>query len=332
MLKQATLHGLLSALVVSVAVGQSVTRHTFVRPQLGTQVRIVLYAADSAQAHLAASAAYSRIDALNARLSNWLVHSEVSQLPASYGQPIAVSDDLWTVLSAAYQVAEQSSGHFDVTVGPLTRLWRWSVRRQQLPDQAAIKQAKSAVGYRYMELDAINQTVKLKQSGMQLDLGGIAKGYIADEALRVLVELGHESSMVDAGGDIALGAPPPDAEGWPVQITIADSLGGRVLSELVLSHCGVAASGPTFRYFEHEGTRYSHIVSPDTGMGVTFDRIVTVVATSGLQADAWASAYSVMDVEAAVIHARQVPQIDLYIVEHRDGQQVMQTSVRRKAE
>ena len=328
--RQASLCCALSLLIAGAAFGQPLERFVFDRPQMGTQVRIVLYAADSVQAEQAAIAAFGRIDSLNVRLSDWMQDSELSRLSQTHDRPVQVSRDLWTVLSAAQKMAAASGGNFDVTVGPITRLWRWGMRRNQLPNQTALEEARHSVGYQYLDLDAHGQTVRLLRSGMRLDLGGIAKGYVADEALRVLQQLGYAASMVDAGGDMALGAPPPDSSGWPVQITVADSTGRRVQKELILAHCGVAASGATYQYIEHEGTRYSHIVSPYTGLGVTVERIVSVVASSGMQADAWASAYSVM--EAAADHAAQQAQLDVYLVQRSGGRHWMQASRNRAPE
>ncbi|MDE2729917.1 MAG: FAD:protein FMN transferase [Bacteroidota bacterium] len=320
----------LSWLAAGAALGQPLERFMFDRSQMGAVVRVVLYAPDSVRAHQAAAAAFARIDSLNAHLSDWIQDSELNRLSRTYGQPVQVSDDLWMVLSTAQAIAAASEGHFDVTVGPLTRLWRWGMRRNQLPNPAEVEKALRSVGYRYLDLDALHQTARLLRSGMRLDLGGIAKGYAADEALRVLQELGYAASTVDAGGDMAIGAPPPNSAGWPVQITVADSTGRRVRKELILAHCGVAASGATYRFIEHEGTRFSHIVSPLTGMGITFDRIVTVVASSGMQADAWASAYSVM--EAAADHAVYQAQLDLYLVQRSGGKERMWVSRNRVPE
>ncbi|MCH8961188.1 MAG: FAD:protein FMN transferase, partial [Bacteroidetes bacterium] len=167
---------------------QPLERYAFSRGQMGTTFNIVLYAPDSVLARRAADAAFARIDTLNQRLSDYLVDSELSRLSATAGEgrAVPVSDDLWTVLMAAQRMAEQTGGAFDVTVGPLTRLWRWAMRRNRLPPEDRLEQARKAVGYRHLVLDRAARAVGLKKPGMRLDLGGIAKGFAVDEALAVL--------------------------------------------------------------------------------------------------------------------------------------------------
>ncbi len=267
---------------------QALQRFVFVRPQMGVQVNIVILASDSAHAATGAEAAFVRIDTLNAKLSDYLSNSELARLSgaAGGGRPVRVSDDLWFVLVQAQRFAKDTGGLFDPTVGPLTRLWRWAARRNTLPPQSEIDAARSRVDFRLMVLDHSAQTVQLARHGMRLDLGGIAKGYAADKALTVLREEGLVYAVVDVGGDIAVGEVPEDSTGWTVEIGPA----GRVQ----LAGCGIAASGSTYRYTEQDGVKYSHILDPRTGMGLTHRRTVTVIAPSATEADALASAASVM--------------------------------------
>ncbi len=254
---------------------------------MGTKVTIVLYAADSLQAKQGAAQAFARFDQLNLTLSDYRVDSELSRLSDSGGalKAVPVSQDLWVVLSKAQEVARKTGGLFDPTVGPLTRLWRWAFRRHSLPPLDRLQEATAAVGYQFLELDSATRSVRLLLPGMRLDLGGIAKGFAADEALAILQSHGIAAAVVDAGGDIALGAAPPGAPGWDV--TLAP------FGDVSFARCGVATSGASYRYMESDGVRYSHIVDPRTGLGVTHGRSVTVVAQSAMEADALASAASV---------------------------------------
>src|SRR5215471_18110824 len=195
------------------------SRYSFTEPHMGTRFKIIVYAPDEATASKAAKAAFERIAELDGIMSDYRPASELMQLCKKAGEePVKVSNDLFYVLSKAQQVAERSDGAFDVTVGPVVRLWRVARKTRQLPAPDKLKAALDLVGYQNVKLDPKAQTVQLLKPGMQLDLGGIAKGYAADEALKVLEKHGVKSALVAAGGDIAASAAPPEAKGWTVGI------------------------------------------------------------------------------------------------------------------
>lgn len=302
---------MISLITAVSAGGQTHTRLAFKKPLMGTEVRIVLYAADSVAATEAVELAFARITELNNHLSDYLTKSELSQLSNTYDQPVQVSDDLWQVLHAAQEIAHASEGAFDVTAGPLTFLWRRAMRRAMLPDSTDLNEAMTTVGYELLQLDADNQTVRLHKDNMRLDLGGIAKGYAADQALEVLVREGFSSAAVDAGGDISLGEAPPNSDGWSIKVFSGESETG----EMILENCGIAVSGDSYRYLDYQGVRYSHILDPETGYGVTHERKVAVIAPSAMIADAWASVYSVMDWQAIPLSIQEQDGLSIRIVE-----------------
>ena len=267
---------------------QPLRQFVFSRPLMGTQFWIHVLSSDSLRAEAGADSAFARVDLLNRHLSDYFSDSELTRLSRSSGsgRTFPVSEDLWLVLSKAQRIAQDTGGRFDPTVGPLTRLWRWAFRRNMLPGRADIEWARTRVGYHLVELEDADRSVRLRKRGMRLDLGGIAKGFAADEALRVLASWALPFAVVDAGGDIALGASPPDSAGWPVTL---DTLG-----EVHLAGCGIATSGATHRHMVYDGVRYSHILDPRTGIGLTHHRTIAVVAPTAMEADALASAASVM--------------------------------------
>jgi thiamine biosynthesis lipoprotein len=258
---------------------------------MGVPFRLVAYGAEEGPARAALSAAFATVARIDSLMSDYRPDSEVSLLSDLSGRRAAkVSAETWQVLSLARTWSERTGGAFDVTVGPLTRLWRWSSRRGELPDPARLERARSAVGHGYLVLDADRRTAWLEREGMALDLGGIAKGFAADAALATLIEQGLSSALVDAGGDLALGAPPPRAEGWRVVVP-----GGDVL---LLARSGIATSGDRHRWVEIEGVRYSHVVDARTGLGLVEAPTVAVVAPDATTADVLASALSVLDTDA----------------------------------
>jgi thiamine biosynthesis lipoprotein len=284
----------------SPAFGQpgAMQRYELAQPHMGTQFGIALYAPDEATARRAFEAAFARIGELDDRLSDYDATSELSQLSKSSPTtaPVAVSDDLWNVLSISQDLARRSGGAFDVTVGPLTQLWRRVRRQRALPDQERLKAALAAVGYRHLKVHETDRTVELRQANMRLDLGGIAKGFAGDEALRAMAKHGVTRALVNGGGGLSLGDPPPGEQGWKVGVAPLEPE-AEPSRTLVLANCGVATSGDAWQYVEIDGVRYSHIINPKTGLGLTTRSSVTVVASNGTLADGLATAASVLGPE-----------------------------------
>lgn len=261
---------------------------------MGTEFRIVLYATDKSLADTAAAAALHRIDELNDIFSDYQEDSEVSKLSASAGSrtKMSVSSEMWEVLQLAKKLSRKSRGAFDITIGPLSKLWRRAFRRKEFPKWSQISSANALVNYRYVKLYGHSRRVKLKKSGMHLDLGGIAKGYTVDAVYQVLLTYGIEQALVDGGGDIYAGAAPPGASGWEVRFVPADQ--PDEVTSLLLEHQAIASSGSTYKFLEWDGRRYSHIIDPRTGLGVTETAIINVIADNCTTADALASALSVL--------------------------------------
>ena len=274
-------------------------RFEFARALMGTEFRIIVFGVDSVTVSDAAMSAFSRIEELNRVMSDYLPDSELNRLSdgAGSGESVEVSEDLWTVLRFAQRLAEESDGAFDVTVGPLTRLWRRAIRRVEVPDSTEILTALDLVGYSLLVLDSTStehaRMVQLERAGMRLDLGGIAKGYAVDRAFDILVAAGFSQILVDGGGDMRLGESPPARDGWTITIAGLDEDDERSARLRHLSNTALAQSGATYRFVERDGVRYSHIIDPRTGYGMTDGRIATVAAPTCMEADALASALSV---------------------------------------
>lgn len=264
------------------------------QPHMGTIVRIVADCDDPEQFQKVTNQAFERIRQIEQICSDYRSDSEVLQLSAKSptSEPISVSNDLWNVLKQANQVNRASHGAFDVTVGPLTKEWRRFRRRGKL-DPMRIEDVRVAVGAKHMTLDEKKQAVSLSVADMRIDLGGIAKGYAIDAALEVLTRHGITRALVDAGGDISVTDAPRGEAGWRVGIAGLDPKQPPLLVAHI-SNCAVATSGDAFQFLEHEGKRYSHILDPRTGYGVDHRATVTVFASSATQADAWASAITVL--------------------------------------
>jgi thiamine biosynthesis lipoprotein len=272
-----------------------------VRPQMGTLVRIQLYAPDTGRADAGFRAAFERIAQLDAVMSDYRADSEVSRMClTAVRKPVKVSADLFTVLAASRALAEETGGAFDVTLGPVTLLWRQARREHRLPAPGALREALQHSGYRKLLLDSAARTVMLDQEGMRIDLGGIGKGYAADAALSALAELGIRRALVAASGDLAIGDAPPGRKGWSVGIEAPGAGAEGFTRVLELCNAAVSTSGDSTQNLETGGVRYSHIIDPATGMGLTQPIAVSVVARRGIDADSWSTALSVLGPERGV--------------------------------
>lgn len=284
--------------------GQDATRRfEFHQPQMGTEFTLILYTADEALAKEAADAAFARIAELNAILSDYEPESEAMRLCASAGgEAVALSKDLYRVLHLSIDLAAQTDGAFDPTVGPVVRLWRRARRTHQLPNPEDLAKARSLVNYRNILLYEGSSKARLLERGMKLDFGGIAKGYAADEALKVLKQRVGNRVLVAAAGDIVCGDPPPGEPGWKVEVAALKGQGeARGPSPvLLISNRAVSTSGDTEQFVEIGDVRYSHIVNPRTGLGVVGRSSVTVVADCGAKADSLATAASVLGPQEAM--------------------------------
>jgi len=264
---------------------------------MGTLFRIVVYAPDQEHALTACRAAFVRIAHLDNIMSDYKEDSELMRVcREAADKPVKVSPDLFRVLQASQEVARQSDGAFDATVGPVVRLWRRARRQQQLPDTKRLEAARQLVGFEKLRLDPQQQTVQLALPGMLLDLGGIGKGYAADAALEVLERHGLKQVMVVAGGDVRVGEAPPGAIGWKIGIAGLQD-GTRPTEYLLLRQVAVSTSGDLEQFVEIAGRRYSHIVDPHTGQALVGRRSATVVAPTGTQSEAWATALCVLGPE-----------------------------------
>jgi thiamine biosynthesis lipoprotein len=270
-------------------------RFEFTQIHMGTEFRIVLYAPDEATAKKASEAAFARIAELDGIMSDYKQTSELMELcKKAGGEPAAVSDDLLAVLVRALEISRLTEGAFDITVGPVVRLWRRARRTMQMPDADELAEALKLVGYRKVMVDTKAKTVRLTAKGILLDLGGIAKGFAAKAALEVLRRHGIRQALVAGGGDIAVGEAPPDAKGWRIGIGPLSNPTAKPSHYLLLTNAAVSTSGDTEQYVVIGGKRYSHIVDPKTGLGLTTRMSTTVIMTDGQSSDGLAAGLCVL--------------------------------------
>lgn len=293
---------------------------------MGVEFEVVLYASSQREADAAIDQAMARIAALNKTLSDYDLESELSKLSASSTTAthsigpfpaVRVSDDLWSVLSASQRISAASDGAFDITLGQLTKLWRRARRWKELPEAEALAKTRATVGYQNIRLNAADQSVQLLRPDMRLDLGGIAKGYAADEALAVIKKCGFQRALVRASGDIAVGEAPPGETGWRIGIAPLDP-NQPPHRFVILAKAAISTSGDAQQHLVVNGRRYSHILDPRSGMPVEGRSSVTVIAPTGTLADGLATAASVLGPDSSPALVGKFPEVALLLV-HEDG-------------
>ncbi len=289
---------------------------TFSQRLMGTDVKIVLNYNKSSHLEAAVKEAYLEGNRLNLIFSDYIADSELSKFSRSSNsvssEEIKLSKELFEVLKYCLKLSALSDGSFDPTLGPLTRLWRISRHQRLFPEQSKLANALARSGAKYLKLDENQQTGQLLAPNMILDLGGVAKGYIADRMLEVLQGYGFSRSLVDAGGDLRIGDAPLESAGWKIYI------GGRKhekLTMLQLANCAVATSGDTKQFLKIKGTQYSHILDPRTGTGLTNQAQATVIAPTGMEADSLASTFLVTGFEKASTLINKTNASHLYFLE-----------------
>jgi thiamine biosynthesis lipoprotein len=312
------------------AASNDLARFEYQRPEMGMAFRMVFYAADQATADKAADAAYARIKQLNDIMSDYDPDSELSKLSASSGsgRAIPVSPDLWLVLVRSQDLAEKSAGAFDVTVGPFVNLWRRARRQHQLPPPERLDEARGAVGYRNMKLRPDDRSVELLVPNMKLDLGGIAKGYAIGEALKTLRAQGVERALVEGGGDVGVSEPPPGKTGWRFDLSSLDITNAPGERFLLLKNCAISTSGDLYQRLEIDGKRYSHIVDPRTGIGLTDHSLVNVIAPESITADSLTKVVSVLGPERGLKFIEGVPDVAARVMRAPEGKLEIRESTR----
>lgn len=317
--RMTTLVHALFALMLA-AESSELRRFEFQQTHMGAPVKITLYASDQRSANRAADAAFARFAELDEIMSDYKPDSELSRLSrtAGSGHAVELSDDLLKVLDRSVQLSKASDGAFDITVGPYVRLWRRARRSKEFPPAERLAEARRAVGYQHLRLDLEGCTAKLLAPGMRLDLGGIATGYAVDEALAVLAEHGVTRALIDASGDIGAGDSPPGEDGWKIGIAPLDPA-GTPSRYLRLRNAAVTTSGDAFQHVVIDGRRYSHIVDPTTGLGLTEPSSVSVVAADCITADSLATAVCVIGPERGLELVERTPHTAALIVRDVDG-------------
>ncbi|MEN8678593.1 MAG: FAD:protein FMN transferase [Akkermansiaceae bacterium] len=280
------------------------------RPLMGTLFKIITHGKDPGEGYLAMQEALDLAEDFGHRATDYDPNSELNRLTKSEpGVPVPVSKELFDVLLLGKKLAKETGGIFDPTFGPLTHLWRETRRTRKVPSEEEIAAARSRCGIEFLIFDEERRTIAVKREDLQLDLGGIAKGFAADLIFEHLVKKGFSQTLVAAAGDLRMGDPPPGKEGWNIglrtfRLTPTESV--------PLKNCAVSTSGDLFQRVTTGGKTYSHLIDLRTGLGLTTRRAASVIMPEAKMTDPLATAACLSDDPKALF--KKFPEASIRII------------------
>lgn len=272
---------------------QDLLRYESSLEAMGTAYVIAVYGKDKVKLQAAVEEAFEEVQRLNQLLSNYRPTSEWSNVNREAAdKPVPVSQELFDLLSACVDYSRRSEGTFDVTVGPLMKTWGFYRGSGRMPHRAEIRGALTKIGSRYIELDPQARTVRFTRRGLEMDPGGIGKGYAVDRMVTVLKANGITSALVSAGSSsiYALGAPPDEPKGWHIFIRHPKDE-NKSVAEVYLKNESMSTSGNYEKFFRANGRIYSHIMDPRTGYPAPGMLSASVIAPRTLDSEAWTKPY-----------------------------------------
>jgi thiamine biosynthesis lipoprotein len=258
------------------------------RDAMGATYSVVLYGPDRERLETAAEDAFDEVRRLDDELSNYKPSSEWSQVNRFAAErPVPVSPELFGLLSDCLEYSRQSEGAFDITVGPLMKVWGFYKGSGHLPKPEEVKTALMAVGYKNIVLDPANRTVRFKRPGVEMDPGGIGKGFAVDKMADVLRKEGIQIALVSGSGSsiYAIGAPPGE-KGWTISIRDPRDE-TKTVQDIVLKDESLSTSGSYEKFFEADGKIYAHIMDPRTGYPAQGMLSVSIITPKTLDSEAW---------------------------------------------
>ncbi len=286
---------------------------------MGTQFSIVAYGDDRARLQSAVAQGLEEARRLDDMLSNYKPSSEWSRVnrQAAAG-PVTISDELFQLIYTCVEYSRQSEGTFDITVGPLMKVWGFYKGTGHLPHRAEVRGALNSVGYQNILLDASRHWVRFAKTGIELDPGGIGKGYAVDRIAQILKDNGVEHALVSGGGSsiYAIGAPPHET-GWKLDIKDPKDPLKPVVS-VYLKDESMSTSGSYEKFFHAEGRTYSHIMDPRSGFPAQGTLSTSVIAPKTIDSEAWAKPYYILGRQWTTQHKRK--DFRVFFCESRPGE------------
>lgn len=308
------------ALVVSRCSAESL--FTRVHPAMGTDFTLYIYAADAAAADREAERVFAIVDQLDSLLSNYKPQSELSRINHEAARRAVTTDpETFRFLQESLAWSARSEGAFDITVGKLMRAWGFFRSTGHVPSDADLAQVRAQTGWKRVELNAATRTVRFTSPGVELDPGGIGKGFAVDAAVKVLRADGVRAALLSAGSSTIYGlGAPPDASGWKVRVPDPERAGAAI-STVVLHDTSLSTANCSEKHFVVSGHLYCHIMDPRTLRPVEGRLQATVIAPSATDSDALSNAMFVLDARERGRLMRSLPSTDAALVVLTGGTQ-----------
>ncbi len=279
---------------------------------MGTVVQVELWHDQKEQAHQAIQAVIDEMHRIDRLMSPYKPDSELSKINNLAGrQTVVISDEMMNLIQRSLQFSERTQGAFDITFASVGNLYDY--RNKIRPEPSRVSNKLPAINYRHIKIDPTKKTIYFNQKDVQIDLGGIAKGYAVDRAITLLADKGITSAIVTAGGDSRILG---DKRGRPWMVGIRDPRNKQELvAALPMTDAAVSTSGDYERYFESDGIRYHHIISPKTGESIRSTRSVTVLGTDATTTDALSTSIFVLGLIKGMKLIESIPEVEAVIID-----------------
>lgn len=287
---------------------------------MGNNFEFSVVSADDSWARGCIDEAIMEVRRIEKLLTTFDESSQTNQINAQAGiKPVPVDQEIFDLIERSLRISELTQGAFDITYGSIDKsLWNFDKNMTALPDAEEAKKMIRLINYRNLILDKQAQTVFLKEKGMRIGFGGIGKGYAADRAKAVMIDLGVKHGIVNAAGDLTVWGNQPNGEPWTIGIADPDKKESPFAS-VTLTNTSVATSGNYEKFVMIDGIRYSHTIDPKTGFPVRGIKSTTVICPSAELADAMATPVMVMGIKAGLSLINQVKGIACIIIDDHNN-------------
>lgn len=307
-----------SLLIILFLVFQTLSAESIFRRPLflmGCNFSITVVAKDSIEAQVYFEKAINEMTRIEKLISSWDPKSETSKINSLAGiRPVKVSDELFDLIQRSIALSKLTDGAFDISFASMDRIWKFDGSMTTIPTETTVKNSVKYVGYHHIELNTENKTVFLKNKENKIGFGAIGKGYAADKAKQLLIDLGVKAGIINASGDMNTWGNQPNGTPWTIAITNPMNK-NHAFATLPLQNNAVVTSGDYEKYIEFDGIRYAHIINPKTGYPTKDIISVTVFAPKAELADALATSVFVLGKDIGINRINQLPNIECIVID-----------------